>query len=221
MTIRVLIADDEALVRRGFDLILSSEEDIEVAGQAANGNEAVAEASRLRPDVVLMDVRMPEMDGIHATEQIVAAGTGRVLIVTTFGDDEHVYDALRAGAGGFLLKNTRAEQLIEAIRVVAQGDALLSPSITRRLIEDFARRKPSAAPRADQLEGTLTARELDVLRLVAQGLSNGEIAEKLVLSEATVKTHLGHVLMKLGLRDRTQAAVFAYECGLVTPDGSR
>ena len=218
MTIRVLIADDEALVRRGFDLILSSEEDIEVVGQASDGNQAVSEATRLRPDVVLMDVRMPELDGIKATERIVAAGSGRVLIVTTFGDDEHVYDALRAGAGGFLLKNTQAEQLIEAIRVVAGGEALLSPSITRRLIEEFALRKPNAAPQADKLEEELTPRELDVLRLVAKGLSNTEIAERLVLSEATVKTHLGHVLTKLGLRDRTQAAVLAYESGLVTPD---
>ena len=220
MTIRVLIADDEALVRRGFNLILSSEEDIEIAGEASNGNEAVSEALRLRPDVVLMDVRMPELDGIQATKQIVDAGTARVLIVTTFGDDEHVYDALRAGAGGFLLKNTPAEQLIEAIGVVAAGDALLSPSITRRLIEDFARRKASTFPRAHQVEGSLTPRELDVLRLVAKGLSNGEIAAELVVTEATVKTHLGHVLMKLDLRDRTQAAVLAYESGLVIADSS-
>lgn len=218
MTVRVLIVDDEALVRRGFSLILGTEDGIEIAGEASDGNEAVSEALRLRPDVVLMDIRMPHLDGIEATRRIVDGHAGRVLIVTTFGDDEYVYDALRAGAGGFLLKNTPAEQLIDAIRVVAEGDALLSPSITRRLIEDFARRKPSTAPRLDELEDSLTARELEVLRLVARGLSNAEIAQELVLSEATIKTHLGHVLMKLELRDRTQAAVLAYESGLVVPE---
>ncbi|MPZ70756.1 MAG: response regulator [Actinobacteria bacterium] len=218
MTVRVLIADDEALVRRGFSLILAPEDDIEIAGEAPDGNEAVSEALRLRPDVVLMDIRMPHLDGIEATRRIVDGQAGRVLIVTTFGDDEYVYDALRAGAAGFLLKNTPAEQLIDAIRVVAQGDALLSPSITRRLIEDVARRKPSPAPRVDEIEDILTARELDVLRLVARGLSNAEIAQELVLSEATIKTHIGHVLMKLELRDRTQAAVLAYESGLVVPE---
>jgi DNA-binding NarL/FixJ family response regulator len=218
MTVRVLIADDEALVRRGFNLILAPEDDIEVVGEASDGNEAVSEAFRLRPDVVLMDIRMPDLDGIEATRRIVDGQAGRVLIVTTFGEEQYVYDALRAGAGGFLLKNTPAEQLIEAIRIVAKGDALLSPSITRRLIEDFARHRPSASPGVDALIDALTPRELDVLRLVARGLSNAEIARQLVLSEATIKTHLGHILMKLELRDRTQAAVLAYESGLVVPE---
>jgi DNA-binding NarL/FixJ family response regulator len=216
VSVRVLIADDEALVRRGFAMILESDPGIEVAGEAADGEEAVAAASRLAPDVVLMDIRMPAMDGIEATRRIVARDGARVLVVTTFGDDAHVYEALRAGASGFLLKNTPAEQLVEAIHVIARGDALLSPRVTRRLIEEFARapRPPTDLP--ERLH-ELTPRELDVLRLVARGLSNAEIAKELVVTEATAKTHLARIFQKLGLRDRTQAAIAAYETGLVIP----
>jgi DNA-binding NarL/FixJ family response regulator len=219
MSIGVLIADDEALVRSGFRMVLEAEDDIEVVGVASNGRQAIDGVRRLQPDVVLMDVRMPELDGIAATREIVA-GEGedstRVLILTTFDLDEYVYDALGAGASGFLLKDAPPEQLSEGIRVVARGEALLAPAITRRLIEDFSRARPSQAELpvgADEL----TPREREVWGLLARGLSNAEIAESLVVSETTVKTHVARVLMKLGLRDRVQAVVLAYESGLVTP----
>jgi DNA-binding NarL/FixJ family response regulator len=216
MSVRVLIADDQALVRVGFRMLLDAEDDIDVVGEAANGLEAVDKARRLRPDVVLMDVRMPELDGLEATRRVLAdeSVAARVLVLTTFDLDEYVYDALRAGASGFLVKDTPPEQLIEAIYVVARGDALLSPSVTRRVIQEFAGRPRTQAPR--ELE-ELTARELEVLRLIARGLSNAEIAATLVLGETTVKTHVARVLMKLRLRDRVQAVVLAYESGVVQP----
>jgi DNA-binding NarL/FixJ family response regulator len=219
MSIDVLIADDEALVRSGFRMVLEAEDDIEVVGVAANGRQALDGVRRLRPSVVLMDIRMPELDGIAATREIVGAegeDSTRVLILTTFDLDEYVYDALGAGASGFLLKDAPPEQLIEGIRVVAGGEALLAPAVTRRLIEDFSRARPSrtdAPPGADEL----TPREREVWGLLARGLSNSEIAESLVVSETTVKTHVARVLMKLGLRDRVQAVVLAYESGLVSP----
>ncbi|MBA9005090.1 MULTISPECIES: response regulator [Thermomonospora] len=222
MTIRVLIADDQEMIRDGLAALLSSAPDIEVVGQAGNGLEAVALAGELAPDVVVMDIRMPEMDGLAATAKIVGtpldAGGGpptgpRVLVLTTFDLDEYVYEALGAGASGFLLKDASAADLINGVRVVAAGDALLAPSITRRLIGDFARRRRHQRP-SPAATATLTPRELDVLRLIARGLSNAEIAAELVLAEQTVKTHVGHVLTKLGLRDRTQAVVYAYENGL-------
>jgi DNA-binding NarL/FixJ family response regulator len=218
MSIRVLLADDQELVRAGFRMILETQPDIEVVGDAGDGVEAVAATRRLRPDVVLMDIRMPNLDGLQATSRVMAAGSGaRVLILTTFDLDEYVYEALRAGASGFLLKNAPPEQLISAVRVVAAGDALLSPSITRRVIEEFAQLpRPGGT---DALAG-LTDREREVLKLVARGLSNAEIAAELVVSDATVKTHVGHLLAKLQLRDRVQAVVLAYESGLVRP-GSR
>ncbi len=222
MSIRVLIADDQALVRAGFRMILDAEDDLEIVGEAADGAEAVDRALELRPDVVLMDIRMPEVDGIEATRRIGAAsGDGddrtRVLMLTTFDLNEYVYEALRAGASGFLLKDVPPEQLAAGIRVVAAGDALLAPSITRRLIEEFAGARPATpAPPPPGLED-LTARELEVFRLIARGLSNAEIAAELYVSETTVKTHVARLLMKLGLRDRVQAAVLAYESGVVTP----
>jgi DNA-binding NarL/FixJ family response regulator len=215
--IRVLLADDQAMVRAGFRLILSSEPDVTVVGEAADGVEAVAAARRLRPDVTLMDVRMPRMDGIAATRRLLAEEPvpTRVVVLTTFDVDSHVYDALRAGASGFLLKNAPPEELVQAIRVVAAGGALLDPAVTRRVIEEFARSPaPGPPPRA---VADLTERELEVLHLVAQGLSNAEVAASLVVSEATVKTHVARMLAKLGLRDRVQAVVFAYERGLVRP----
>jgi DNA-binding NarL/FixJ family response regulator len=216
MSIRVLIADDQALVRTGFRMVLDAEEDLEVVGEAANGRQAVHSAGRLEPDVVLMDIRMPELDGIAATREIAGDGAPRVLILTTFDLDEYVYGALEAGASGFLLKDAPPEQLTAAVRVVAAGEALLAPAITRKLIEDFSRARPSAADPPPGLD-ELTPREREVWELLALGISNGEIAETLVVSETTVKTHVARVLAKLGLRDRVQAVVLAYESGLVTP----
>jgi DNA-binding NarL/FixJ family response regulator len=213
MTIRVLIADDQALVRTGFRKILESEPDLEVVGEAGDGGEAVEASLLLRPDVVLMDIRMPRLDGLEATRRL--AGKTRVLVLTTFDVNEYVYEALRAGASGFLLKDAPADQLVTAVRVVAAGDALLAPSITRRLIEEFARR-PRSDARPAELEA-LSPRELDVLRLVARGLSNAEIAGELYVGDATVKTHVSHILQKLNLRDRVQAVVLAYESGLLQP----
>ena len=216
MSIRVVIADDQSLVRAGFRLVLENHPDIEVVGEAANGNQAVHSVGRLAPDVVLMDIRMPELDGIAATRQITARHPARVLVLTTYDLDEYVYDALQAGASGFLLKDTPPEQLADGIRAVAGGEALLAPTVTRRLIEEFARQRPAQRARPEPLD-ELTPRELDVLRLLARGMTNSEIADELVLGATTIKTHVAHVLGKLGLRDRVQAVVLAYECGLVTP----
>jgi DNA-binding NarL/FixJ family response regulator len=214
--IRVLLADDEGLVRAGFRMILKAEPDIEVVGEAADGNEAIAKAQRLAPDVVLMDIRMPGLDGIAAAERITAGEHApRVLVLTTFDRDEYVYGALRAGAGAFLLKDAPEHQLLSAIRVVADGGSLFAPSITRRLIEHFAAGPDTTSAPAALEE--LTGRELEVLRLVARGLSNAEIAAELVVSEHTTKTHVASVLQKLHLRNRVQAVVFAYESGLVRP----
>ena len=219
MTIRVLIVDDQPLLRAGFRMILSAEPDIDVVGEAGDGRTAIDAAARLRPDVVLMDVRMPVMDGVDATRHLLAGGdpAPRVLILTTFDLDEYIVEALRAGASGFLLKDTPTDDLIRAIRVVAGGDALIAPSVTRRLLERFASRLPSTGERLPQALRELTEREREVLQLVAHGLSNAEIAERLVVGEATVKTHVSRVLTKLGLRDRVQAVVVAYELGLVRP----
>jgi DNA-binding NarL/FixJ family response regulator len=216
--LQVVIADDQALVRAGFRMILGAQPDIAVVAEAGTGVEAIAAWRRFHPDVILMDIRMPEMDGVEATRRILAGGSDgtRIVILTTFDLDEYVYAALEAGASGFLLKDVTPEQLIAAVRLVAAGDALLAPSITRRLVERFA--KPAAiSPASQQTLGTLTAREGEVLRLIARGLSNAEIAETLSLSEATVKTHIARILPKLALRDRVQAVVFAYESGLVRP----
>jgi DNA-binding NarL/FixJ family response regulator len=213
--IRVLIADDQALVRGGFRMILEAQPDIEVVGEAADGLQALARARELGPDVVLMDIRMPELDGLQATRRLLQDnGSTRVLILTTFDLDEYVYDAMKAGASGFLVKDVRPEQLADAVRVVATGDTLLAPTITRRLIEQFVRRPPpTTGPPADLSE--LSERELEVLTHIAQGLSNGEIAQALFVTEATIKTHVTHILTKLTLRDRVQAVVLAYESGLV------
>jgi len=221
-SIRVLVVDDQAMVRAGFRMILETEPHITVVGEAADGVEAVELVERSRPDVVLMDVRMPRMDGIEATARITQSTSGsvtppRVLILTTFDLDDHVYAALRAGASGFLLKDAPAEQLIDAIGVIARGDALLAPSVTRLLIDEVARRPAMDPLVAAPGIATLTERELAVMRLIARGLSNAEIADELYLGEATVKTHVGRILTKLGLRDRVQAVVIAYESGLVTP----
>jgi DNA-binding NarL/FixJ family response regulator len=215
---RVLIADDQALLRAGFRLIIGSERDLEVVGEAADGLQAVELARRLRPDVVLMDVRMPNLDGIEATRRLLEDGGAptRVLMLTTFDLDEYVFEALRAGASGFLLKDAPADQLIGAIRVVAGGEALLAPSVTRRLIEEFARRPVPTRSQTPDL-ADLTPRELEVLVLVARGRSNAEIADALFLGRTTVKTHVGRILMKLDLRDRVQAVVLAYESGVVQP----
>jgi DNA-binding NarL/FixJ family response regulator len=212
MTIRVLVTDDQSMVRAGFRMLLAGEEDIEVVAEASNGLEAVAKAARFSPGVILMDIRMPELDGLEATRRILAADdSARILILTTFDLDEYVYEALRAGASGFVLKDDSPEQLIAAIRTVAAGDALLSPTITKRVIKRFAR-LPRPAPPKELDE--LTERELDVFRLVARGRSNAEIGSELFISETTVKTHITHILQKLGLRDRVQAVVLAYETGL-------
>jgi DNA-binding NarL/FixJ family response regulator len=218
MTIRVVVADDQQIVRAGFAALLDTRDDIEVVGTAADGEEAVRVCREQRPDVVLMDIRMPAMDGIEATRRLGEDGTEapKVIVLTTFDLDEYVYDALGAGASGFLLKDVTAETLFDAVRVVAAGEALLDPSVTRRLVSEFARLRPTLPPRPDALE-ELTPRELEVLRLVAEGMSNGEIAKRLVVSDETVKTHVSRVLSKLHLRDRTQAVVVAYESGLVVP----
>ena len=224
-TIRVVVADDHQVVRTGFAELLGTQPDFTVAGTARDGAEAVHRCRELRPDVVLMDVRMPGTDGIEATRQLAGPAAPRVLILTTFDLDEYVYDALRAGASGFLLKDVTAERLFDAVRIVAAGEALLAPTVTRRLIGEFARLRPrdadTAGPAAAAL-ASLTPRETQVLRLVAEGLSNPEIAARLVVTEETVKTHVSRMLSKLGLRDRTQAVVAAYESGLVVPGaGSR
>ena len=217
--IRVLIADDQALVRTGFRVILDAEPDLEVVGEAADGRETVELMQAKRPEVVLMDIRMPNLDGIEATRRLTALPRPpRVLMLTTFDLDEYVYEALRAGASGFLLKDAGADELLHAVRVVAAGEALLSPSITRRLIADYVRRPPASVQPAAL--DRLTPRELEVLRLVACGLSNGEIARELVLGDATIKTHVARIFQKLDLHDRVQAVVLAYETGLVTPGGA-
>jgi DNA-binding NarL/FixJ family response regulator len=216
VTIRVLIADDQALIRGGFRMILDAQDDIEVVGEAIDGRDAVAQAGRLRPDVIVMDVRMPGMDGIEATRRLTAADPpARVLILTTFDLDEYVYEALRAGASGFLLKDRPPEELVTAVRLLAAGDAVLAPSVTRRLIQEFSRlpERPASPPEL----GALTDREREVLVCLGRGLSNVEIARHLFVAETTVKTHVGRVLQKLGLRDRAQAIVLAYESGLVKP----
>jgi DNA-binding NarL/FixJ family response regulator len=217
VSIRVLIADDQALVRAGFRKLLESEPDIEVVGEAADGRDAVDLARRLLPSVVLMDIRMPRLDGIEATRRLTGDGDGmRVLILTTFGLDDYVYDALRAGASGFMLKDAPPEELLAAVKVVASGDALIAPAVTRSVIEEFVRRSPAPGPPLPVLD-ELTEREREVLELLAHGLSNAEIAERLVVSGGTVKTHVAHVLAKLGLRDRIHAVILAYDAGLVTP----
>jgi DNA-binding NarL/FixJ family response regulator len=217
VTIGIVVADDHEVVRAGFAAILDTQPDFTVLGTAADGAEAVRTCQERSPDVVLMDIRMPGMDGIEATRQLMSASRApRVLVLTTFDLDEYVYDALRAGASGFLLKDVTAERLFDAVRVIAAGDALLAPTVTRRLIGEFARQRPRPAP-AGPAFGALTPRETEVLRLIAGGLSNPEIAERLVVTEETVKTHVSRVLSKLGLRDRTQAVVAAYESGLVVP----
>lgn len=214
---RVLIADDQALVRAGFRMILEEQEDLEVVGEAEDGDEAVALAAELLPDIVLMDVRMPVLDGLEATRRILVAGSAaHVLVLTTFDTEEVVYEALKAGAGGFLLKSAPPARLIDAVRLVAAGEALLAPTITRRLIEEYVRRPARGGPVPREID-SLTEREREVLLLIARGLSNAEIAAALFLSAATVKTHVNHVLQKLALRDRVQAVVLAYEYGLVQP----
>jgi DNA-binding NarL/FixJ family response regulator len=219
MSVRVLLVDDQALIRAGFRMILEAEEDIEVVGECADGTQAIDSVKRLSPDVVLMDIRMPEMDGIEATRRIVGAdgdSLAKVLMLTTFDLDEYVYDALRAGASGFLLKDVPADQLVSGIRLVAQGDALLAPSVTRRLIQEFSR---TARGRLEAPAGLdeLTPREVEVFQLMARGMSNAEIAAHLIVSETTVKTHVARILMKLEVRDRVQAVVLAYESGVVAP----
>lgn len=219
MSIRVLLADDQAMVRAGFRMILESEPDIEVIGEAEDGEKAVSAARGLQPDIVLMDVQMPTMDGLEATRRIASLDLPKpvhVLILTTFERDEYIFEALRSGASGFLLKNASPEDLIDAVRTVAEGNALLAPSVTRRVIEEFTKSPPSTAPDTTRL-GMLTEREAEVLRLLARGKSNAEIANELFVGEATVKTHISNILTKFDLRDRVQAVVFAYESGLIRP----
>jgi DNA-binding NarL/FixJ family response regulator len=219
MSIRILIADDQSLVRTGFRMILDAEPDLDVVGEAVDGREAVDKAKAAKPDVILMDIRMPELDGIEATRRIVADGgdeAPKVLMLTTFDLNEYVYEALRAGASGFLLKDVPAEQLADGVRVVAAGEALLAPSVTRRLLAEFAQVRPRDAAPPPAFE-ELTPRELEVFRLIARGLSNAEVAQALIVSETTVKTHVARVLMKLSLRDRIQAVVLAYETGMIQP----
>ncbi|WP_407838002.1 response regulator [Streptomyces sp. DSM 116496] len=218
MTIRVLIVDDQMMVREGFSVLLNAMDGIEVVGEAVNGREAIAQVAALKPDVVLMDIRMPEMNGLEATREIVAADTdAKVLVLTTFDLDEYVYQALRAGASGFLLKDASARQLADGVRVVAAGEALLAPSVTKRLITEFSKLSETRSQVGSAAVTELTERETEVLVLIAQGLSNAEIADRLIIAESTIKTHVSRILVKLGLRDRTQAAVFAYETRLVTP----
>ncbi|MFD4830487.1 response regulator [Streptomyces uncialis] len=222
MTIRVIIVDDQAMVRAGFAALLAAQSDIDVVGEAPNGKEGVVLSRTAHPDIVLMDVRMPEMDGLAATRVLLDPPPGvvhrpKVLMLTTFDADDYIFEALRAGASGFLLKDAPPADLISAVRVVAGGDALLAPSVTRRLIAEFAERKTSSRRARSLALNGLTPRETEVLGLIARGLSNQEIADRLVLAEQTVKTHIGRVLAKLGLRDRAQAVIFAYESGLVTP----
>jgi DNA-binding NarL/FixJ family response regulator len=221
MSVEVLIADDQEMVRTGFRMILESDPDMRVVAEAGDGKEAIDAARRTRPAVVIMDIRMPVLDGVEATRRLLAEldPSPYVVIVTTFDDDENLYEALRAGASGFLLKNSSPEQLVEAVRAAAAGEGLLSTSVTRRVIAELARRAPSQEPRPAALE-ELTAREIEVLRLVARGLSNAEIADELVISPGTAKTHVSRILMKLELRDRVQAVVFAYETGLVKAPGA-
>jgi DNA-binding NarL/FixJ family response regulator len=221
MTIRVLLCDDQALVRGGFRMILEARPDLEVVGEAEDGLQAVELAGQTEPDVILMDVRMPNIDGVEATRRIVERGSGaRVIVLTTYDLDEYVYDAIRSGASAFLLKDVQPTQLVDAIRIVAAGDALLAPSVTRRLLDRFARSLPSRQPAPASLS-TLTEREVEVLRLLASGLSNAELSERLFVSEATVKTHVSSLLRKLEVRDRVQAVILAYEAGLVRPASSR
>jgi DNA-binding NarL/FixJ family response regulator len=217
MTIRVLIADDKQMLRESFGVLLGVQPDIDVVAEAADGEEAVRKVLELAPDIALMDIRMPVLDGLEATRRIVtSASATKVLVLTTFDMDEYVHEAIRAGANGFLLKDSSAHQLADAIRTTVSGGAILAPSVTRRLMQDFSRMVAPPGPRRDRLAG-LTEREVKVLRLVAHGMSNSEIAAHLVIAEQTVKTHVSRILMKVGLRDRTQAAVFAYESGLVVP----
>jgi DNA-binding NarL/FixJ family response regulator len=218
VSIRVLLCDDQALVRSGFRLILEAREDVEVVAEAEDGQQAIELAQQVDPDVILMDVRMPNVDGVEATRRLVSGGSrARILILTTFDLDEYVYEAIRAGASGFLLKDVQPAQLVDAIRVVAAGEALLAPTVTRRLLDRFAQSLPAADEKPPPELATLTERELEILKLLAGGLSNAELAERLFLSETTVKTHISSVLRKLGLRDRVQAVVLAYEAGLVRP----
>jgi DNA-binding NarL/FixJ family response regulator len=220
VSIRVLLCDDQALVRSGFRMVLEAREDLRVIGEADDGIQAVALAAHAKPDVILMDIRMPNMDGVEATRRIVASDNpARILILTTYDTDEYVFEALRAGASGFLLKDVRPVELVDAIRVIARGEALLAPTVTRRLLDRFAHTLPGGAA-ADPVLGSLTERETEVLALLATGLSNLELAERLFLTEATIKTHVSSILRKLGLRDRVQAVVLAYQAGLVGPDAS-
>jgi len=218
MTVRVLLCDDQALVRSGFRMVLETRDDMHVVGEADSGRAALDLARMTRPDVILMDIRMPGMDGVETTRRLVAAGTSaRILILTTFDLDEYVFEALRAGASGFLLKDVQPGQLVDAIRVIARGEALLAPTVTRRLLDRFAHALPDPAKRTPEPLAELTEREIEVLTLLSSGLSNAELAERLFVSETTVKTHVSSILRKLGLRDRVQAVVLAYQAGLVRP----